>query len=76
MAKKSFNLNERIQQSNPALPFISSAPTGEISETKSKRVQLLIRPSLYAKLKAGADRERRSLNDYVNIILEDYTKGD
>lgn len=69
-----FNLHESIQEARPARGFISSAEP--VAETKSKRVQLLIRPSLYNKLKEGAERERRSLNDYVNIILEDCTKGD
>ena len=38
-------------------------------ETKSDRLQLLIQPSLKAKLKEKAKREVTSVNDLVNSIL-------
>jgi len=40
-------------------------------ETKSKRLQLLVQPSLKAKLKEKAKREGTSVNDLVNSILYD-----
>lgn len=40
-------------------------------ETKSRRVQLLIKPSLHAKVKARAQEEKRSVNDMVNLLLEE-----
>lgn len=40
-------------------------------ETKSKRLQLLIQPSLQEKLKARAKAESTSVNDIVNTILQD-----
>lgn len=40
-------------------------------ETKSKRLQLLIQPSLYDKLKAKAQSEGKSVNDTVNTILQE-----
>lgn len=40
-------------------------------ETKSKRLQLLVQPSLVTKLKAKAQREGRSVNDIVHTILEE-----
>lgn len=40
-------------------------------ETKSKRLQLLIQPSLHEKLKARAKAEGTSVNDIVNTILQD-----
>lgn len=40
-------------------------------ETKSKRLQLLIQPSLHEKLKARAKAEGTSVNDIVNTILLD-----
>lgn len=40
-------------------------------ETKSERLQLLIQPSLKAKLKEKAKREGTSVNDLVNSILYD-----
>lgn len=41
-------------------------------EARSERIQLLVRPSTKDKLKAEADRQHRSLNEYVNDILEQY----
>lgn len=46
-------------------------PNPEYIETRSKRVQLLMQPSLYKQLKARAKREKRSLNDLVHSILEE-----
>lgn len=40
-------------------------------ETKSKRLQLLIQPSLHEKLKKKAQAEGTSVNDLVNSILQD-----
>lgn len=38
-------------------------------ETKSERIQLLMQPSLKAKLKARAARDGKSLNDEIHTIL-------
>lgn len=43
-------------------------------ETRSKRLQLLVQPSLLEKLRARATREGRSLNDLIHTILEEATK--
>jgi len=43
----------------------------EYIETRSKRLQLLVQPSLLEKLRARAKREGRSLNDLIHSILED-----
>lgn len=40
-------------------------------ETKSERLQLLVQPSLKAKLKEKAKQEGTSVNDLVHSILED-----
>lgn len=40
-------------------------------ETKSKRLQLLIQPSLHEKLKSKAKAEGISVNELVNSILQD-----
>ena len=45
-------------------------------ENKSKRLQLLTKPSTAEKLKAKAQREGRSVNDIVNTILEEALKGE
>lgn len=38
-------------------------------ERKSKRVQLLFQPTLYAKIKAQADAHGESFNEYVHQLL-------
>lgn len=43
-------------------------------EKKSKRLQLLIQPSLFGKVKARADREGKSVNELIHSILEDETR--
>lgn len=44
-------------------------------ETKSRRVQMLLRPSTYDRLKKQARRANISVNAYVNAILEYYTEN-
>lgn len=39
------------------------------AEAKTKRVQLLIKPSLYEHIKEQADAEGRSFNDFVHRLL-------
>lgn len=79
MAKKSF-------KENPALNFITqiqapTSPAVEISavplkpiyvETRSRRLQLLIQPSLHQKLLGLAKASERSLNDLIHEILADF----
>jgi len=43
----------------------------QFEETKSRRLQLLLTPSLYEAIKAKAAEEQRSVNDYINSILQD-----
>lgn len=75
MAKKSFSA------SMPAEMFISqergtvTAPEGykvnrEVVETKSRRVQLLMQPSLHTRLKERAQEQGLSFNDFVHKALE------
>jgi hypothetical protein len=45
-------------------------------ETKSRRLQLLIQPSLHAKLKARAATDSKSINDLVHSIIEAALKED
>lgn len=44
----------------------------EYIETKSKRVQMLMQPSLHAGIKAIADKKRVSINETMHDILKDY----
>lgn len=41
-------------------------------ETKSKRVALLMKESVYNKLKGRAKQQARSVNDLVNALVEAY----
>lgn len=70
--------NPEQEQQTPAKP---EPPEGyKINplyiETKSKRLQLLLQPSLYEKVKARAKREGRSVNELIHSILEEATKGE
>lgn len=85
--KKSF-----VDDLNPALAFIDTKgaetapqpgeePTRFVfhtpeRETKSRRVQMLIKPSTYDKLKKQAEAAGASVNAYINAILEYHTGGD
>lgn len=42
-------------------------------ENKSKSVQLLMKPSLHAKVKKSAATHGVSFNEFVGILLEKYT---
>ena len=77
----------RQQLDNPAMTFISSAPIKEEAspgeapatayrdrrhaETRSKRLQVLLPPSVFMKLRDKADVEGISVNELINIILTD-----
>lgn len=74
---------------NPALSFITpTAPTPaaaeqeqqptaapRAAETKSRRLQVLIKPSTHAEIKRRADLEGISVNEWINAALEAATKG-
>ena len=45
-------------------------------ETKSRRMQLLVQPSLYEAIKAMATAESVSVNELIHTILERAVKGD
>lgn len=45
-------------------------------ETKSKRLQLLVQPSLLEKLRSKAKAEGRSVNNLVHSILEEALRGE
>ena len=86
MAKKSF-----IDKGNPALQFISTATSPELTresaetpdgyklnplyiEIKSRRLQLVVQPSLHERVKARAKAGGLSVNEYVHQILDKATK--
>ena len=57
-------IREKIRQEERAKIY---AEIGR--ETKSKKLQLLIYPSLYRDIKALADKEGASVNNYINEVL-------
>jgi len=82
MSRKNFK-----NEINPALQFISGSANEaqeekDVSikrnpmyiETKSKRFQLLLQPSLHSSLKVMADQKETSLNDLIHTILEQAAK--
>ncbi len=82
MAKKSFSssIPAAMFISEPAEPTTEPQANKEIPagyrvnyglvETKSKRVQLLMQPSLHARIKAAAAAQGLSFNDFVHRELE------
>lgn len=44
-------------------------------ETKSKRFNLLLQPSLYDRLSEAAERQHTSKNDLINVIIREYLEG-
>lgn len=45
-------------------------------ESKTKRLNLLIRPSVYEKLKVKAEKEYMSVNELFNVLAEEYIRED
>lgn len=87
MAKKSFNTTTPAAAafiSTPATEPAAAAgaiPAGykmdpRYIETKSRRVQLLMQPSLYTRLKAEATAQGLSLNEYIHKKLEEAVQGE
>ena len=66
------NINEKESQAIPDNVTVKRNPL--YIETKSKRVQLLIQPSLHSKLKKISEQEGTSLNDLIHTILENSTQ--
>lgn len=76
-------MKKDFKQVNPALQYITQAePESKPEnrrqslepETKSKRLNLLLYPSLLEDLKKIATMQRRSVNDLINEILSVYTE--
>lgn len=63
---------EATDYQRPGAEERTSAPVGRYGgEAKTRRVQLLLTPSLYDAIRDRAAEERRSVNDTVNILLQD-----
>lgn len=55
------------------LPF--DFPDVEKPETKSRRIQLLLKPSAYDSLKKKATKRGESVNSLINRLVEAYING-
>ena len=85
-------MQKKAITSNPALQFISTteaeptparsaAPEGYklnplYIEKRTKRIQLVLQPSLYEKAKAAADKRGLSFNEFINQAIEATIKED
>lgn len=82
MAKKSFNNDmpalgfiSEPAAAQPKAGTTIEVPAGykvnhAVIETKSKRVQVLMQPSLHSRIKAAAAAQGISVNDYIHKALE------
>lgn len=77
MAKKTFKGTAETIKTAPALSFISEVDTSSADngrEIKSKRLNLLIKPTLYRNIEKIATMERISTNELINRVLEQYAR--
>ena len=65
--------NEQLYNHH-TIPKIDFENHNHKREVKNRRVQLLIRPSLYNKIKERANNEGVSVNETINNILNDAFK--
>ena len=65
------------QDQTSAAPDQFSVPMGYkiVQESKSRRLQLLVRPSVLAALRRICDAEGTSVNEKINQLIESYVKG-
>ncbi len=88
MPKKTFTKTLQQKALNPALQFISQADTGapeaitpsaqaspSAGETKSRRLQLLMQPSLYEAIRSKAQAEGLSVNELIHLTLDTAIRG-
>lgn len=89
MAKKSFKDNPALQfistaeeeEQEEVTTGAAKAPEGyKINplyvETKTKRLQLVLQPSLFDRVKKAAAGSGLSVNEYVHRILDKATQGE
>ena len=58
-----------MSSKEPKQLTIPEGLTVTFTEKKTKRVQLVMRPSLYEKAKSQADSLNISLNEYINALI-------
>ena len=64
---------ERSQSASTVARETEPAPAPQpVKESKSRRLQLLIRPSVYQAILSAAQARGESFNNMMDIILQDY----
>lgn len=61
---------QEVQAGTPATPPPGYKMNPLYVETKSRRLQMLIQPSLHARIQKCARQEKRSVNDMMHLLLE------
>lgn len=67
---------QRAQNPAPDPAPQTGARSPKFKERKTRRLQLIVQPSLYEKIKEQADAVGNSVNDYIHSILEEAVKGE
>lgn len=87
MANKKKTFKDAVQ-ANPALSYFSiqeepahsvgasDQDDSERNERKSKRLNLLIKPSVYKSISKISAMKRSSVNDLINQVLADYVQAE
>ncbi len=74
IANDKINLNERkvlpISQQSSQIIVGADIITSKDTETKSKRIQVLLQPSVYDAVKKIATTHNTSVNDTINSLLK------
>jgi hypothetical protein len=74
---------KKIAPENPALSYLGERTGAAVhavsrgrAETRSRRVQCLLRPSLYEKIRKMADDRGASVNDLMHEALERFAESE
>lgn len=72
MRKDTSLFDAEAEEINSAEARAVQLPPERTEETKSRRVQLLMFPSVVERLKEAARMRRQSMNDLVNEIIKEW----
>ena len=66
--------DEKPEQPTAAAPTEFTVPEGYrlVRESRTARLQILVRPGIHAKLKSIAAEEQTSVNEIVNGLIEEF----
>jgi len=71
------NLITSCKDCNRAKSSMTVLPDGYklVKEPKTRRVQLLVRPTVFSEFKKIAEANNKSVNDFLNDIMEEVVKA-